>query len=194
MTGRFIFPANWREHPYEESPFLDSEHPFHAIIMYGGSTHNQLAWARQALADGHDVNKVYTHPDSDHKFGFRGRPLHECIEYPPYCYPCLQRAETIDLIRFLLENGADPRLKDRYDKVTPMDRARLWMTKESTNLSFLQEALKMMERKARSLDDEEAMACGKPPSGFLDKIKWYSGMIGAKGSVGRGEQVENDKN
>ncbi|KAK8080893.1 hypothetical protein PG997_008711 [Apiospora hydei] len=120
--------------------------------MRGGSTHNQLAWARQALADGHDVNKVYTHPDPNHKFGYRGRPLHECIEYPPYCRPCLHRAESLDLIRFLLDNGADPRLKDRYGKVTPMDRAQLWMARETTNLSFLREALKLMEIKARSLD------------------------------------------
>ncbi|KAK7926812.1 hypothetical protein PG985_003810 [Apiospora marii] len=153
MTGRFIFPKNWREHPYEKSPFLDSEYPFHATILHlNASTDAKLAWIKQALADGHDVNRVYSHPEPHHKFGYRGRPLHEAIEWPPYCNPCIGDPSNLVLVRFLLDNGADPRLKDRYGKATPMDRARWWLNVKSVDSDFLREALEMMEKKARILD------------------------------------------
>lgn len=179
MTGRFIFPANWREHPYEESPFLDSEYPLHATMLHlNASADAKLAWAKQALADGHDVNKVYSHPDPDHQFGYRGRPLHEAIEWPPYCSPCIGDRSNLGLVRFLLDHGADPRLKDRYGQATPMDRARWWLHVKSVDSGFMREALEMMEKRARILDGRYTKLDGirRALSPESERSRWMNDM------------------
>ncbi|KAI1417117.1 hypothetical protein F5Y13DRAFT_153700 [Hypoxylon sp. FL1857] len=133
-------------------------YPLHDIGMIFAPIAVRLAWAEEALAAGHDVNAL--HPRM-------GRPLQAALDDAHRTGTPPGRAENLDLIRWLLDHGADPRLRD-LDGRTPMDIAwvsgRQWRDEHTeagdAMADFLDQARAMMIEAARKLEDKEAAERG----------------------------------
>ncbi|KAM0282356.1 hypothetical protein ACHAQH_003035 [Verticillium albo-atrum] len=138
----------------------------------------RLQWAKQALDAGHDANELDLNTDWRRN---KGRPLHSALEHPGRMDDVTGedrgRNESLDLVKFLLERGADPRLRDCTGKETPLDRARsvLGSPVSDVERSFVEEALRLMEGAAKKLDEKEASS-----KGFLGDIKGLLGLGGQK--------------
>ncbi|RXG43008.1 hypothetical protein VDGE_06145 [Verticillium dahliae] len=123
----------------------------------------RLQWAKQALDAGHDVNELDLNTDWRRN---KGRPLHSALEHPGRMDEMTAhdrgRNESLDLVKFLLERGADPRLRDCRGKETAMDRARcvLGSPVGDVERSFVDEALRLMEEAARKMEQKETTSKG----------------------------------
>ncbi|KAH7165671.1 hypothetical protein EDB81DRAFT_942678 [Dactylonectria macrodidyma] len=97
--------------------------PFHKLAGMDISVRRCLAWALEALENGHDINELDPEPSAAKNLG---RPLHAALHdrRPAISFEnCNEKLyESLDLIQFFLKHGADPRLKDLEGK-TPMEKA-----------------------------------------------------------------------
>ncbi|KAI0103495.1 hypothetical protein F4814DRAFT_452841 [Daldinia grandis] len=112
----------------------------------------RITWAEEAIAAGLDVNQLLPHS---------ARPLQEAIENPQNrdwrTMATLDHYESLDLVRWLLDHGADPRLRD-WVAVSAIDEALInkLRNKDSPTAEFYDQARKMMIEAARKLEDKEA--------------------------------------
>ncbi|KAI2603813.1 uncharacterized protein GGS25DRAFT_505566 [Hypoxylon fragiforme] len=125
-------------------------YPLHDVGLSVAPVILRISWAEEALANGHDVNRLHS---------AMGRPLHTAIENPQHM-DCrtgavLDHYESLDLVRWLLERGADPRLRDTRGK-SAMDRAwclaRYRKEQRDPLAGFWDQARAMMVRAARKLE------------------------------------------
>ncbi|EEY23751.1 predicted protein [Verticillium alfalfae VaMs.102] len=138
----------------------------------------RLQWAKQAVDAGHDVNELDLNTDWRRN---KGRPLHSALEHPGRMDEMTAhdrgRNESLDLVKFLLERGADPRLRDCRGKETAMDRARcvLGSPVGDVERSFVEEAVRLMEEAAQKMEQKETTS-----KGFLGDLKGLLGLGGQK--------------
>ncbi|KXJ91836.1 hypothetical protein Micbo1qcDRAFT_233218 [Microdochium bolleyi] len=129
----------------------------------------RLAWARQALAAGHDVNRLDQNP---HRLANFGRPLHCALREP--------LPDNLELIRFLIEQGADPRLRDCRNQKSATDAARECIDgygKGSSAHGFYTQAAKLMDVAAKRLEDKEATSRGEAETrGVLSHVQRFLGL------------------
>ncbi|RYP51098.1 hypothetical protein DL768_003504 [Monosporascus sp. mg162] len=120
----------------------------------------RLNWASEAIARGCDVNEL------NDRISRPLRPLHEAIENPgSRTGKFHDRFESLDMVRFLLAHGADPRLRagradtPRYRWLTPMDEAlcEARRSREAgySDYRFWEEAREMMIEAAKKLTAKE---------------------------------------
>lgn len=127
---------------YERDDPTRGEYPLHDIaLMSGHPIELRLAWAETVIAAGTDPNELYL----DNPARELNRPLHCLLDNnaPP---------ANLQLVRFLLDHGADPRLRDVQNRLSPMHLARFWIKGELGHKEYCQDALKMMEAAAKKLD------------------------------------------
>ncbi|KAI1762358.1 hypothetical protein GGR53DRAFT_502024 [Hypoxylon sp. FL1150] len=139
-------------------------YPLHDVGLSMAPVAVRLAWAQEALEAGHDVNKLH------HRMG---RPLQTAIDEPhnrdDRTGARLGRCENIDVVKWLLDHGADPRLRNSWGQ-TAMDDAwvmsRLGREKDNRTedddmvADFLDQARDMMVQVARKLEEKEAKEKG----------------------------------
>lgn len=130
--------------------------PLHEIGYMLDPIEQRLAWAQEAVTAGQDVNQLDDTTDWRRNLG---RPLHAALEHPG----CLDdatgkikdRDESLDLVRFLLDHGADPRLRCCRGKDSPIDVARAQAANPSNTTrlrEYNKKALAMMEEVAKRKD------------------------------------------
>ncbi|KAH7145925.1 hypothetical protein B0J13DRAFT_666593 [Dactylonectria estremocensis] len=98
--------------------------PLHEVAGIDISIRRCLTWAREALENGHDANKLDLESSAEKDLG---RPLHAALHdrrQPtiPRITGKQKRYESLDLIDLFLEHGADSHLMDQEGK-TPMEKA-----------------------------------------------------------------------
>ena len=138
---------------YDRNNLNRVEYPLHEIGQMEDPIEIRLAWAEEAIAAGNDPNELDIYGGLSSGLD---RPLHCAVSGggPP---------ENLQLVRFLLDRGADPRLRDARNRLTPMWLAELWSKgDEKLSSNYYPEALKMMKAAAKKLDGES-----KPPPTYL---------------------------
>ncbi|KAI6082721.1 hypothetical protein F4821DRAFT_207076 [Hypoxylon rubiginosum] len=154
LTAREEVQA-WSKHDPNRVGFA---YPLHDVGLSMAPVAVRLAWAREALDAGHDVNKLH------HRMG---RPLQTAIDEPhnrdDRTGVRLSRCENIDVVKWLLDHGADPRLRNSFgqsamDDAWVMSRLRREKDKRTeddvTVADFLDQAREMMIQVARKLEGE----------------------------------------
>ncbi|EMR62172.1 hypothetical protein MGN70_005916 [Eutypa lata] len=147
---------------YDRNNLNRVEYPLHEIGQMEDPIEIRLAWAEEAIAAGNDPNELDIYGGLSRGLD---RPLHCAVNGggPP---------ENLQLVRFLLDRGADPRLRDARNRLTPMWLAELWSKgDEKLPSNYYPEALKMMKAAAKKLDER-----GEIPGGLLGRAKWYLGL------------------
>ncbi|KAF4986180.1 hypothetical protein FDECE_16083 [Fusarium decemcellulare] len=142
--------------------------PLHEIGQMLEPIAIRLAWAEEAIAAGADPNALEENPRWETN---RHRPLHAALDHPGdrdvYTGQDRGRAESLDLIRFLLDKGADPRLRDCRGLQTPAETARLegQIIPSEQGRRFYEEAAKILEESENKLNekDKTEVAIEKPP-------------------------------
>ncbi|KAL1857024.1 hypothetical protein Daus18300_010470 [Diaporthe australafricana] len=177
------------------SPFdYDGPFPFHHIAWSDDPIETRMAWAEQAIAAGHDLNAIYSASlDGNFPKDSQARPLAETLFWPQNYNSATDRIDDLDLLQLYLDQGADPRLKDVRTAVDAVEEARAWRDSGGdggTHHRYWAQACKMLEARARELDDRDAMAGGRPPRGFLSRLKWQLGLIGAESQNGQQQPVQ----
>lgn len=132
--------------------------PLHEIGYMLDPIEQRLAWAREAVEAGRDVNQLDDAADWRRNLG---RPLHAALEHPG-CFDdatgkTKDRYESLDLVRFLLDHGADPRLRCCRGQDSPIDVARAQAASNANNArvrEFNEKALEMMVESAKIKDGE----------------------------------------
>ncbi|KAI8965409.1 hypothetical protein F5Y11DRAFT_9509 [Daldinia sp. FL1419] len=155
----------------------------------------RISWAEEAIATDLDVNQLLPHSS---------RPLQEAIENPQnhdwrLNIP-LDHYESLDMVRWLLDHGADPRLRD-WVSVSAIDEALInkLRNKDSPTAEFYDQARKMMIEAARKLEAEKEAA----EMGIVDRCRELFGtgkyfhdhwcVLCRRGYLGhkKGERKEN---
>lgn len=112
-----------------------------------------MAWAREAIIKGCDVNQL--DPQTDVR-RHRGRPLYQILEQNGYVQEDLgtfsDEPDGILLVEFYLLCGADPRLKDRSGWWSCLDNARSGIKLDPSNNQYWTDALKLMEEAVKKLE------------------------------------------
>ncbi|KAF6807336.1 hypothetical protein CSOJ01_08221 [Colletotrichum sojae] len=159
----------------------DGPFPFHHIAWRDDPIETRVAWAKKAIAEGHDLNAIYSaRQDGSTLRDTQARPLSETLWWPQNYNQTTGRMDDLDLLQLYLENGADPRLRDGRDKFSALEEMELrGQGDRDASQVYWTQARKLLEAKARELDDQEALARGEPPCGFLPRLKWQFGMGGS---------------
>ncbi|KAH8733951.1 hypothetical protein BGZ61DRAFT_529174 [Ilyonectria robusta] len=130
--------------------------PLHTIGPMPVSTKVRLAWTREAVIKGRDVNRL--DPDTNAR-NHRGRPLHQVLENNGCSQDDLStftnEPDGILLVEFYLLCGADPRLKDRFGWRSCLDEARHGIKQNENCHKYWTDALKLMEEAVKKLEEEE---------------------------------------
>lgn len=127
--------------------------PLHTIGAMPVSTKVRLAWTREAVIKGHDVNRL--DPDTN-ALNHRGRPLHQVLDNNGCSQDDLStfsnEPDGILLVEFYLLCGADPRLKDRFGWWSCLDEARRGIKQNENCHKYWIDALKLMEEAVKKLE------------------------------------------
>ena len=144
--------------------------PLHEIGEMHEDIATRLTWAEEALAKRGEgvVNALDDGTDWRRN---RGRPLHAAPSLPGHvdAWTGERRArfESLDLLRFLLDRGADPRLRDARNLDTPADLAR-WELKtraaDDSTRGFYEQAIQMLEDAAKKIEGESSVFSFPLPS------------------------------
>ncbi|KAI8180248.1 hypothetical protein K4K51_002831 [Colletotrichum sp. SAR 10_75] len=140
-------------------PFRFTPFPFHHLAWNEDSIEQRLAWAKQAVDEGYDINAVYK-PSMDPPYpkDTVSTPLMEILDYPMNYNQKTNRMDDIVLVKFLLDNGADPRVRAgniHSPKHNAIELADIHSYGNGeTSQKYYKEAWKLLEAKARELDGE----------------------------------------
>lgn len=143
--------------------------PLHEIGQMHDDIETRLAWAEEALATRGEGEVNVLDEGTDWRNN-RGRPLHAALELPgnvdEWTGERRLRFESLDLIRFLLDRGADPRLRDARGLDTPIDFARLELDSRAADdptRPFYEQAIQILEEATKKTE-------GKWPSFFFSSV------------------------
>ncbi|KAI1378779.1 hypothetical protein F4677DRAFT_465882 [Hypoxylon crocopeplum] len=158
MSTQTLITLEDIEYWARDNPNNGYPYPLHDVGLSLAPVVLRLAWAEEALASGHDVNKLHAR---------MGRPLHAAIENPQNIddrtRAVLGRYENVDLVKWLLDHDADPRLRDLQGK-SPMDEAlcqsRYHKEKGSSVAEFWDQARQMMIQAGKKLEKKEVVEGG----------------------------------
>ncbi|KAF4983551.1 hypothetical protein FZEAL_1086 [Fusarium zealandicum] len=146
-----------RQEPISENP-NKYRFPLHEIGQMLDPIAARLAWAQEAIAAGKDPNAL---EDDARWERNRNRPLHAALDHAGdrdvHNGRDRGHAESLDLIKFLIDQGADPRLRDCLGKQTPAEAARLEAQISPTERSkrFYDEAATILEEAEKTLNEKE---------------------------------------
>ena len=134
--------------------------PLHEIGQMHEDIATRLAWAEEALATRGEGEVNALDGGTDWRTS-RGRPLHAALSLPgnvdAWTGERRARFESLDLLRFLLDRGADPRLRDARGLDTPADLAR-WELRtradDDPSRGFYEQAIQMLEEAAKKIEGE----------------------------------------
>ena len=134
--------------------------PLHEIGQMHEDIATRLAWAEEALATRGEGEVNALDGGTDWRTS-RGRPLHAALSLPgnvdQWTGERRARFESLDLLRFLLDRGADPRLRDARGLDTPADLAR-WELRtradDDPSRGFYEQAIQMLEEAAKKIEGE----------------------------------------
>lgn len=132
----------------------DGPFPFHNIAWRDDPIEIRIAWAKKAIAEGHDLNAIYSaRQDGGTLRDTQDRPLSETLWWPQNYNQTTGRMDDLDLLQLYLENGADPRLRDGREKYSALEEMRLrgHGDRDASQVYWAQ-ARKLLEAKARELD------------------------------------------
>lgn len=126
-----------------------ADFPLHNVGRDLGAVDVRIATAQTAIDAGYDINELIPR---------RGRPLDEALDHDGTAHGGAGNFESLKLIKFLLDNGADPRLVDTTGMcgMNAMETCRAVLTADNrrNEWPFYEQALALMEEAIRNLTGE----------------------------------------